>query len=114
MLRTKVDVYNYRPLTVLNSMAGLYTKVLNKRLVAVVESKGLLGEVQNGFRKGRSGTDCGFILNTILWKTAAMRKKPHLAFLDLQKQCGKRSKKTDDLVVLSMECKSPPTYIYPR
>ena len=83
-----MDVYNYRPLTVLNSMAGLYTKLSNRRLEAVVEGKNLLGEVQNGFRKGRSGTDCGFILNTVLWKSAALRKKPHLAFLDLQ--CGKR------------------------
>ena len=33
----------------------------------------------------RSGADCGFILNTILWKSAAKRKKVHMAFLDLQK-----------------------------
>ena len=79
------DVGNYRPLTVLESLTGLYTKLLNKRLVSVVEEHKLLGEVQNGFRKTRSGADCGFILNTVLWKTAAQRKKVHLAFLDLQK-----------------------------
>ena len=84
-----MDAYNYRPLTVLNSVAGLYTKLLNARLVKVVEAHGLLGQVQNGFRKGRSGADCGFILNTVLWKSSALRKKPHLAFLDLQKQSGK-------------------------
>ena len=84
-----MDAYNYRPLTVLNSVAGLYTKLLNARLVEVVEAHGLLGQVQNGFRKGRSGADCGFILNTVLWKSSALRKKPHLAFLDLQKQSGK-------------------------
>ena len=44
-----------------------------------------LGEVQNGFRKGRSGSDCSFILNTILWKSSARRKLVHLSFLDLQK-----------------------------
>ena len=70
-------------------VAGLYTKLLNARLVKVVEAHGLLGQVQNGFRKGRSGADCGFILNTVLWKSSALRKKPHLAFLDLQKQSGK-------------------------
>jgi hypothetical protein len=83
-----LDAYNYRPLTVLNSVAGLYTKLLNARLVQVVETHGLLGQIQNGFRKGRSGADSGFILNTVLWKSSALRKKPHLAFLDLQKQSG--------------------------
>ena len=79
------DVGNYRPLTVIEAVAGLYTKLLNKRLVQVVEDHKLLGEIQNGFRQTRSGTDCGFILNTVIWKSAAQRKKIHLAFLDLQK-----------------------------
>lgn len=81
----RTDAYNYRPLTVINSVAALYSKLLNKRLTEVVETHKLLGEVQNGLRKGRSGTDCGFILSTVLWKSSALRKKPHLAFLDLQK-----------------------------
>ena len=80
-----VDVSNYRPLTVLGSVSGLYTKLLNKRLTAVVEQHRLLGEVQHGFRKGRSGADCGFILNSVLWKSAASRKLVHMAFIDLQK-----------------------------
>ena len=69
----------------MESLTGLYTKLLNMRLVSVVEEHKLLGEIQNGFRKTRSRADCGFILNTVLWKTAAQRKKVHLAFLDLQK-----------------------------
>ena len=71
---SRTDVYNYRPLTVLAAVSGLYTKVLNNRLAAVVESHGLLEEIQNGFRKGRSGGDCAFVLNTILWKSAAQKK----------------------------------------
>ena len=81
----RTDAYNYRPLTVINSVAALYSKLMNARLTKVVETHALLGEMQNGFRRGRSGTDCGFILNTVLWKSSALRKKPHLAFLDLQK-----------------------------
>jgi hypothetical protein len=80
-----VDINNYRPLTVLTVISGLYTKVLNGRLVAVVETHRLLGEIQNGFRKSRSGSDCTFILNTILWKSKAKNKKVHMAFLDLVK-----------------------------
>ena len=81
----RTDAYNYRPLTVINSVAALYSKLMNARLTKVVEAHNLLGEMQNGFRRGRSGTDCGFILNTVLWKSSALRKKPHLAFLDIQK-----------------------------
>ena len=52
-LREKLT--NYRPITVIISISGLYFKVLNERLIAVVETFGLLGEVQNGFRKERGG-----------------------------------------------------------
>ena len=39
---------NYRPLTVIIAMSGLYSKVLNARLIAVVEEHEVLGEIQNG------------------------------------------------------------------
>ena len=79
------DAFNYRPLTILTSMSSIYTKLLNSRLTEVVEQHGLLGEIQHGFRKGRSTADCSFILNTILSKAVAHGDKTHLAFLDLQK-----------------------------
>ena len=78
-------VGNYRPLTVLTCMSGTFSKLLNKRLTEVVERHGLLGEIQNGFRKDRSGIDSAFIINTIFWKTMQKRKKINVAFLDLQK-----------------------------
>ena len=80
-----VDVNNYRPLTVLVTMSGVYSKLLNLRLTSVVEGHKLLGEIQHGFRKGRSGAESGFILNSILWKSTAQRKDAHMAFLDLVK-----------------------------
>ena len=52
---SRTDAFNYRPLTVLTAVSGLYTKLLNNRLTEVVEAHGLLGEIQNGFRKTRSG-----------------------------------------------------------
>ena len=79
------EVGNYRPLTVLTCMNATYSKILNARLSEVVERHRILGEAQNGFRKGRSGSDSAFILNTILWKSLAKKKKTHLAFLDLAK-----------------------------
>ena len=79
------DMGNYRPLTVLAAMSGLFSRVLNERLTEVVESKKLLGEVQQGFRRGRRGADNTFVLNTIIMKGTATRKPPHLAYLDIKK-----------------------------
>ena len=76
---------NYRPITVLISLSGLYSKVLNSRLSQVVEEHKLLGEVQNGFRKDRGGSDNNFVLDTIIWKAKAARSKLHLSFLDISK-----------------------------
>ena len=79
------DMGNYRPLTVLNAMSGLFSKVLNARLTKVVEDKNLLGEIQQGFREDRMGADNNFILNTIIMKAAAKRKKVHVGYLDIKK-----------------------------
>ena len=67
------------------SLSGFYSKVLNDRLIEVVETNNLLGEIQNGFRKGRCGSDNMFVLNTILWKAKALRQKVHLGFVDVAK-----------------------------
>ena len=82
---SEAEVNNYRPLTVLTAMNATYSKLLNARLTEVVERHRILGETQNGFRKGRSCSDSAFILNSVLWKRVAKRKKTHLAFLDLTK-----------------------------
>ena len=79
------DISNYRPLTVLTCMCATFSKVMNARLTEVVERHKLLGEVQNGFRKDRSCADSAFILNSVLWKSIAKKKKINLAFLDLAK-----------------------------
>ena len=76
---------NYRPLTVIISLSGLYSRLMNERLTEVVEAHELLGEIQNGFRRGRMGADNCFVLDTILWKERSRKKKVHLAFVDLTK-----------------------------
>ena len=66
---------NYRPVTVIVSLSGLYSRVLNARLAEVVECHGLLGEEQNGFRKNRRTGDNNFLLNSVLWCTKANKEK---------------------------------------
>ena len=81
----KEDLANYRPLTVAAAVCGLYSKIMNSRLTSAVEELELLGEMQQGFRKGRCGSDNSFVLNTILMKAGAQSRKVHLAYLDLKK-----------------------------
>ena len=76
---------NYRPITVIVALSGFYSKVLNERLITVVETFSLLGESQNGFRKDRSEADNIFILSTVLWKARAKGVKVHLEFVDVCK-----------------------------
>ena len=82
---SKMELTNYRPLTVICTMSALFSKILTARLTEVVEEMGVLGEVQQGFRKGRCGADNNFVLHTILQQCAAKGRKPHMAFIDIQK-----------------------------
>ena len=79
------DLSNYRPLTVIISLCGLYSKILNERLEEAVEHHKLLGEIQNGFRKDRGSNDNSYILDTLLWKARAKGYKVHMGFIDLHK-----------------------------
>ena len=76
---------NYRPLTVNIAFVSLYSRILNARLSSLVESHDLLGEVQSGFRPGRSCADNSFVLNTILWKGKAEGKNVHCSYVDIKK-----------------------------
>ena len=85
---SRADLGNYRPLTVICTMSALFSRVLTARITKEVESRGLLGEIQQGFRKGRCGADNNFVLHTILLKCSAEGKKPHMAFIDIKKVWG--------------------------
>lgn len=76
---------NYRPITVIISLSGLFSKLLNQRLTEVVETHDLLGESQNGFRKGRRMADNSFILDSILMKAKSDRTSLHLCYVDISK-----------------------------
>ena len=76
---------NYRPITVIISLSGVYSKLLNSRLTEVVETHKLLGEEQNGFRRERSMADNSFILDSVLWKAKSLKKIIHLLYVDISK-----------------------------
>ena len=84
------DLSNYRGIVLLDVVSKLVSRVINSRLVWVVEQ--VCGETENGYRKNRGTTDCTFLLRRLLesWR----RSRPlapegsqdlFLLFVDLQK-----------------------------
>ena len=82
---SREELTNYRPITVIISLSGLFSKLLNQRLTLLVESHNLLGEIQNGFRKDRQMADNNFILDSILMKSKFLKQNVHLCYVDISK-----------------------------
>ena len=87
------DLNNYRGITVNNSLSKLFASLLNDRLSKLVETRGVLGQIQNGGRGNRQGLDSIFTLRTILEKSLGAGKTSHkdlsLLFVDLAKALDK-------------------------
>jgi hypothetical protein len=75
---------NYRGISCSSNMSKLFTKIIMTRVQAYVETNKILGEMQNGFRQGRSTTD-NLILSTLLEKGRQEGKQMHLNFIDFKK-----------------------------
>jgi hypothetical protein len=83
------DLDNYRGITINSNIGKLFARIIGKRMEEDVELRGLLGQMQHGFRKGWRATDAVFTLLQVI----EMAKKSHrtkdrhlcMAFLDLRK-----------------------------
>lgn len=60
------DPDNYRPITLVNCLAKIFTQILSELLISWAEGLNLIPESQVGFRKGRSCVDNLFNLMSIL------------------------------------------------
>ena len=72
-----------RPLCVTSTLLSTLTKIVHSRMDRVCEQQGFYGSVQYGFRKGRSTTECVFMLLAAIRKA---KKKNHsllVAFCEL-------------------------------
>ena len=90
---SKRELDNYRTIAIGSNIGKLFARIIKKRLQMAVETRGLLGEMQYGFRRGRSTTDGLFILSQIIERAQKLGKKVYryLIFLDLKRlstKCG--------------------------
>ena len=81
----KNNVANYRGITLINSMAKIFSLTLRTRLNKWCEDHNVLSDSQFGFRNNRSTTDCIFILHIIIQKILSQKSKLYCAFIDYEK-----------------------------
>ena len=81
----KLDAQNYRGITLINSMAKIFSLCLRNRLNKWCEMENVLNESQFGFRDKKSTTDCIFILHCLIQKLFYKKSKLFCAFVDYEK-----------------------------
>ena len=74
-----------RCITLMCSIAKLYSSILNRRLQNYLEKNNILAEEQNGFRASRSCIDHIFVLVSILRNRKSLGLNTFLSFIDFQK-----------------------------
>ena len=77
------DCNNYRGISILNVCYKIYASILKNRLNVIMES--IISEAQNGFRKGRSCTDCTFTASQIIEKHREYNIPTYMLFIDFEK-----------------------------
>lgn len=81
----KLDVTNYRPISLITSFAKVYEKILYQRLTSFFNKYSILSPKQYGFREGRSTSDAIIHLSTNIYKALNARKPSMAVFVDLAK-----------------------------
>ena len=76
---------NYRPIALTSCVCKVMEKMINSRLMWVLEEKELLVKEQCGFRKGRSTTDHLVRLDTFVRETFGRGQVAVAVFFDLEK-----------------------------
>ncbi|MEW8548127.1 MAG: reverse transcriptase family protein, partial [Candidatus Thiodiazotropha sp.] len=82
---SKENPDNYRGITILSCMGKLFTSILNARINDFLESYGILGEEQAGFRKTYGTNDHLFNLKCLIDLFLFKKKRLFCAFIDYKK-----------------------------
>jgi len=83
--KPSLQVSGKRPLTVSSVILNLVTKIIHSRMDKICETEGFYGTTQFGFRKGRSTSDCVFILLAAIRRAKKRNHTVSLAFCDIAK-----------------------------
>ena len=78
------DPLNYRPINVAPILSKVITKIINIRLVELIEERRLLDQCQIGFRPNYSTRDGVFMLGIVIEKAKRTKQPMVLTFVDLK------------------------------
>ena len=78
-------VTSYRPIALTSCMCKLMERMVNNRLMWILETNGIISPMQYGFRKNRSTSDVLVRLETEVRNTFALRKSLIAVFFDIEK-----------------------------
>ena len=79
------DPGNYRPITLMNHMAKLFTSVLNARLMKWSTENETITDSQFGFRSGFGTSDAVFAMHSIIQRYLNNKKMLYCCFVDYKK-----------------------------
>ena len=101
------DAQNYRGITLINILAKIYSQLLLNRLTKWTEEYDTITNKQFGFQKGKSTTDCVFLLHSIISKVLNSGEKLYGVFIDYEKCFDKidRSYLWQKLLRENLSCK---------
>jgi len=80
-----LDLGNYRPITLLNTVMKIYEKILLRRLTEWLQAENKINQFQTGFQPGLSTVDQAALLHAVLKHRRKRRKATYVAFLDITK-----------------------------
>lgn len=83
--KSKFEVENYRPISLINTLSKLLEKIINKRLIWILETEKRIVKEQCGFRQNHSTLDTLATIHTDI--CSAFRRNQHviLIALDIKK-----------------------------
>lgn len=84
----KTDPGNYRGITLLSTVGKVFFKMLNSRIVGVLEMERIISEGQAGFREARGCGDHIYTVGSIIQGRKRAGKPTHCFFSDVQKAYG--------------------------
>ena len=79
------DPKNYRSICVQNPILKIFMKILNNKIIEMLEAENTLPNFQMGFRKGRNTVSAAWTLKSICSKRLNDKKKTFLCFVDFSK-----------------------------